>query len=75
MKKVTVIFIILVTFIILGFDVFVIAADPSGESSISAVIRSVSHDWPILPFAIGAVCGHWFWPIKLIRYAKQKIKK
>lgn len=31
------------------------------QATISAVIWGLSRKYPIIPFAAGVLCGHWFW--------------
>jgi hypothetical protein len=54
--------ILLVVAALLGiYDVWVIAA--SGyDASVSVIIVDWSRQLPILPFAIGVLAGHLFWP-------------
>jgi hypothetical protein len=59
-KKATRIIVWASVFGILGYDA--LAVQYGGvDSSISALIKSVSHDWPVVPFMAGFLCGHlWF---------------
>lgn len=56
MKKIVIWFIVIVTSIILLFDIFAL----SKGSSISSVITEYSHKWPIIAFAWGFLMGHWY---------------
>lgn len=29
--------------------------------TLSGAVWRLSHDWPLLPFAAGILCGHFFW--------------
>jgi hypothetical protein len=60
MRKITIGFIIGAIVIILGYDVVAAIYGGTG-STISEVITSWSYGTPLLPFAFGVVCGHWFW--------------
>ena len=44
------------------YDIFVILKD-GVQSSISVRLYRIGKDNPILPFAMGVLCGHWFWPV------------
>jgi hypothetical protein len=44
-----------------GWDIFV-AANSSPGDTISEVVLEVALRHPIVPFALGVLCGHWFWP-------------
>ena len=33
-------------------------------STISEHVRDYCAAYPLLPFALGIVCGHWFWPMR-----------
>jgi hypothetical protein len=35
----------------------------TGNSSISYTIQNLSGKYPVIPFAVGFLCGHWFFPI------------
>lgn len=32
-----------------------------GSAIISNWVRVMSRDWPIIPFLLGVLCGHFFW--------------
>lgn len=34
------------------------------EATISRITLSYSKEYPVIPFAVGVVCGHLFWPNK-----------
>jgi hypothetical protein len=47
---------------LIGYDIF---AYYNGDSStISEVIWSVCGKMPLIPFAVGILCGHLFWQSK-----------
>jgi predicted permease len=56
----TLIFIVVVVVAIAAFDVFIIIKKGKKES-ISAHIIRASHNYPLIPFLLGIVCGHLFW--------------
>ena len=59
-KKSTVIFIVTSLVVIVAYDVWAVIAGGI-ESTISEVVWSWSIRRPIIPFAAGIVCGHFFW--------------
>lgn len=48
------------------YDVYVFVFDRENDSTISEVMWRVSRDYPIVPFAVGVIMGHWFWPAECI---------
>lgn len=56
----TLIFIAIIVVSIVVFDYWVIWKKGKKES-ISAHIIRASHDYPLIPFLLGIVCGHLFW--------------
>lgn len=56
-------FIILVVAMIVIFDVYIIARK-GGKESISAKIALAAYNYPSIPFAVGFVCGHFFWQMR-----------
>lgn len=59
-KKVTISILIAAALLLIGWDVYVAANKDSGDT-ISEVLLWVSKH-PVLPFALGVVMGHLFWP-------------
>jgi hypothetical protein len=60
-KTVTVLLIVL-TILTLGvWDVYAVANETPGDT-ISEIVLKASLRRPIIPFIIGVVCGHLFWP-------------
>lgn len=57
----TIIFIIAAIAVIIGYDVWMLAAR-GYKSTISFTMLTAAQTWPIIPFAIGIVFGHLFWP-------------
>jgi hypothetical protein len=56
----TAIFIVSIALMIAAFDVYIILKKGKYHS-ISAFIIRASHNYPLLPFLLGIVCGHLFW--------------
>jgi hypothetical protein len=45
------------------WDFVVVGAAPANvDATISQIILEWAYDWPALPWAVGVLCGHWFWP-------------
>lgn len=51
-----------VTAVILGADVL-LATDSIPGNTWSEVVRYWARRYLVIPFAVGVVCGHWFWPL------------
>jgi hypothetical protein len=53
---------------LVGWDVYVAVAergsgnDPGAGGTISEVVLGFARAHPVLPFALGVVCGHLLWP-------------
>ena len=62
-KKLTKIFVLATIAIIIGFDVFVWVKGGT-EATVSWTVFEWSYDYPILPFFMGFVMGHFFWQMK-----------
>lgn len=58
--NVTLIFIITSAIVIVSYDIFA-TLKWSGEKSISWQMWILSKKYPIVPFLIGVIAGHWFW--------------
>ena len=69
-QKVTSIFIISVTVLVIAFDVYVYTRGGT-DATVSWAIFSVSYRHPMIPFSVGVLCGHLFWQMK----PKQKINE
>jgi hypothetical protein len=57
-RVLTVIIIGVVTFGLIGYDIW--AYFQHDESTISERIWEVSRSWPLIPFAFGVLIGHFF---------------
>jgi hypothetical protein len=56
----------LVWFSILAIGVLIILvvecyALTTGKKTLSEFVRDVAIGWPVVPFAVGMLCGHFFW--------------
>lgn len=61
MIKLTKILLIVGVLAYIAYDIFAVLTP---GATISEVIRAWAYDHPALPFAVGFVCGHWFWAKK-----------
>jgi hypothetical protein len=59
--KLTAAFLVIITGLITLFDVYQLAFK-GYDSTISWVLYTSSQQWPIIPFALGVLCGHLFFP-------------
>lgn len=53
--------ILLVVAALVVFDVWLVAKVPG--QTISEVLNRAALKRPIIPFGVGVLCGHWFWPL------------
>ena len=61
--NITILFCVILVIAVAAFDVYIIAKKGKKES-ISAHIIRASHNYPLIPFLLGIVCGHLFWSMK-----------
>ena len=61
-RTVTIWGIISATLALLGLETWTLTND-SEDDTISEVIQSTSHKWIFVPFLVGFLMGHWFWPL------------
>ena len=59
-KKITRIVILVGVVLWIGWDLYAVIA--GNDATISIQLTSWAHKLPILPFGVGVVIGHWFWP-------------
>jgi integral membrane sensor domain MASE1 len=64
----TKIIIISITVVAIVADIVLIAC---GDSSISQTIQTLSGKFPIIPFAVGVLCGHLFWRVGGLKDGKR----
>lgn len=60
-KKVTIGILIVAAAVLIAWDVYV-AANPTPGDTISEITLGFAMRHPVLPFVVGVVCGHLFWP-------------
>jgi len=59
-KNNVIITIVALVAVVIGWDVY-LAADDKEDNTISDLVTEASEESPIIAFAIGVLCGHWFW--------------
>ena len=50
----------IVAAVLIGWDIY--AAMSPSDATISATILHYAHQWMMIPFCAGVLCGHFFWP-------------
>jgi hypothetical protein len=55
-----------VTALVVAYDVIAVLVG-GGDASISARLQHHAVRYPVIPFAIGGICMHVFWPVFGIR--------
>jgi hypothetical protein len=61
--KKTIIRLSILAAIVIGWDIFLANNAPDGDT-ISESVLYVAHRHPALPFILGVIMGHLFWPQK-----------
>lgn len=59
-RKTTIAILCIIAAFLILWDVWLYVTEPDGNT-ISEALLWVSR-YPIVPFAFGVLCGHWFWP-------------
>lgn len=62
-KKITIILIMAVAVLLIGYDVLAIAKGGT-EASISSILINFSYKMPMFTFLFGFMCGHIFWRMR-----------
>lgn len=60
-KIVTKVLMLSIAIVLIGWDIYVAANDIPGDT-ISELTLSWAFMHPVIPFAVGVLCGHLFWP-------------
>lgn len=60
-RRITTVLLLVTIAVLVGWDIYVAANEHSGDT-ISEIVLAVSLKRPAIPFAVGFVCGHLFWP-------------
>lgn len=59
-RKTTIAILCIIAAMLILWDVWLYVTPPSGSTISEALLWTSKH--PIVPFAFGVLCGHWFWP-------------
>ena len=51
--------------VLIAYDVYAAVRQAPGQT-ISEVIWHASLKRPVIPFAAGVLCGHWFWQMGVV---------
>ena len=63
-RKYTITILIIIALILIGWDIWVYI-EPTDGDTISEITLAFAQKHPVLPFAIGVLCGHLLWPQKI----------
>lgn len=61
LSRLTIAFVVVLVVVVTAFDVWTLAFR-GYETTISWVIYKASQGWPIIPYALGVLTGHLFFP-------------
>lgn len=61
-EQVTIAVIVATIVSLIAYDVYAVLRGGK-EATISGVIAQFSHKFPIIAFAGGLLCGHFWWPV------------
>jgi hypothetical protein len=59
-RTITISILVAVTVALIGWDIYVAVVET--PATISVIVLGWAQAHPVLPFAIGVVCGHLLWP-------------
>lgn len=62
-RQITAVLVLAVVVVLVGWDVYTLAAHGSEPATISELVRDVAFNHPMIPFGLGVLVGHWFWPV------------
>ena len=63
-KKVTIVILVTVAVLLIGWDIYVAVSPPTGDT-ISEVTLGFARKHPVFGFALGVLCGHLLWPQRI----------
>ena len=69
-KTLTIYFTLAIIVAAIVYDFYAIAVGGT-EASISHMIKVWGHKYPIVPFVMGVLCGHFFWGVKTTKSLKK----
>jgi len=61
-RKITIGGILVSALALLGLEMWTLT-NHHKEDTISEVVQSAAHHWIFIPFLVGFLMGHWFWPL------------
>ena len=61
-RKWTIAILVTAAAVLIGWDIYVAVASP--PDTISLIVNGFAGDHPILPFGLGVIFGHLFWPLR-----------
>ncbi len=61
-KTITIVGVLTAIVCLIGLELWTLTNDTE-DDTISEVVQSTSHKWIFVPFLIGFLMGHWFWPL------------
>jgi hypothetical protein len=65
-RTITIVGILIAIAGLLGLELYTLVNDDKNDT-ISEVVQSTSHKWIFIPFLVGFLMGHWFWPLDIRR--------
>lgn len=60
-RRITILLLSIAIVVLGGWDIYVAVNDANGDT-ISEIVLAASVQRPIIPFVLGVICGHLFWP-------------
>ena len=63
-RKITIGLLVGAAAVLIGWDVWAVI-NPATDDTISEILFATAMQHPVIPFALGVVFGHLFWPQKL----------
>lgn len=62
-KTLTIYVLLIAIVALIAYDFYALAAGGT-SASISHLVKVWGHKYPIIPFVVGVLCGHFFWGVK-----------
>lgn len=69
----TVLFILVLIFVAIFFDLYIISS-AGNNASISQVVIDAAYETPMVSFLVGFLCGHFFWRMPEDKNKLDKLK-
>jgi hypothetical protein len=64
MRRYTGLVLVVAVVLLLAWQAYVIVCHAQAGATISETIQAMAFKYPILPYAVGILTGHWFWPVR-----------